>query len=417
MNARDEFYVTLGENLTRKGRQSVLYGYLEEEQEQKAANADAKTIDSARSYQLRLRYYRRQLREGALSPEEYIGRLLELLLQKPKFCKQCGKPEKSLESKKRIGYQSRNPEPYLEELLDTVLGYDRMEANGNKIQDMRQAAALLNTGEAAKDIAAVRRLREAHFLEEPYTKLMLLTEAVLDVAVAYDIREFFFGTVVETLEEYTVAKRQKSVDKALTGSRPERTDKSLKLIEYYCRKEGKTLFGSGADLIKEVHDTECDALYRKLLESGNEQVFVPLLVDEETGCGIYIIGRSYFEGYEDLQELEKEKDKCCAYGVIFFDNDSGEDIRSGYHINNPFCEFSCFNEARFRGDWSYEQARQDALDMMRERNGKMPEGVSDAFRKYFEEEDREQAQEEQEIRRAVAGCEEALRKKEQRKHN
>ena len=414
MNARDEFYVTLGENLTQKGRQSVLYRYLEEEQERKAANADPKTIDNARSYQLRLRYYRSRLREGELSPEEYIGRLLALLLQKPKFCKQCGKPEKSLESRKRIGYQSMNPEPYLEELLDTVLGYDRTEGNDNKTQDMQRAAALLN----AKDTAAATRLREAHFPEEPYTKLMLLTDAVLDVAVAYDIKEFFFGTVVETLEEYPVSKRQKSPDKTLTGSRPERTDKSLKLIEYYCRKEGKTLFGSGADVIREVHDTECDALYRKLLESGNEQVFVPLLVDGETGCGIYIIGRSYFEGSEDLQGLAKEKDKCCAYGVIFFDNDSGEGVRSGYHINNPFCEFSCFNEARFRGDWSYEQARQDAIDMMREINGKMPEGVSDAFRKYFEEvEDRQQAQDEQEIRRAVAGYEKAFREKEQRRHN
>ena len=44
---------------------------------------------------------------------------------------------------------------------------------------------------------------------------------------------------------------------------------------------------------------------------------------------------------------------------MFFDNDSGEEIRTGYHINNGIEEFSSYNEARFSGDWCYEKARQD----------------------------------------------------------
>ena len=46
------------------------------------------------------------------------------------------------------------------------------------------------------------------------------------------------------------------------------------------REELESLFGMGSG--KEPGDMECDRLYRSLLERGNEEVFVPLVIDQQT---------------------------------------------------------------------------------------------------------------------------------------
>lgn len=414
MNARDEFYMVLSEDLTQKGDQSVLYGYLDAEQEKRAANGEGGAVSGARSYQLRIRYFRNRLKDGEISAEEYLKQFLAVLLQKPKFCKRCGKPERSFESRKRIGYCSKDPEPLLLKLLESALGDVQSKSGSSMIQDIRKVFECLNAEEDSEYKKVIQGLSKKNFLDAPFTKMMDLTDAVLDVAIAYDIKEFFFGTVVETLEDYSVNKRRKNLSGAVSGARPERIDKSLKLIDYYCRKNGKTLFGAETGSGGAPSDKECDTLYRRLLESKNEQVFVPLLVDQVTGCGIYIIGKAYFEGdYSEKSDWYKRIKDSCAYGVLSFDNDSGQEIRTGYHINNEFGEFPSYNAARFSGDWSYEKARQDAADIMKESNGEMPEGVPKIFRKYFEENmDWEAEEYMQEVRDAVRRCEKDLRKKE-----
>ncbi len=89
MRARDEFYRALADDLTLYGNKSVLYEYLEAEQEKRAAGGE-KNPEKARSYQLRVRYYRKQLKEGAISPESYLKELFEVLVQKPQFAKSSG---------------------------------------------------------------------------------------------------------------------------------------------------------------------------------------------------------------------------------------------------------------------------------------------------------------------------------------
>ena len=97
MSVKDDFYLALSEDLTKKGTQSVLYRYLDEEQEQRTVREEKKAA-FARSYQLRIRYYRKRLMEGSITPEEYVKQLFGLLLQKPKFCKQCGKTQEFFEN-------------------------------------------------------------------------------------------------------------------------------------------------------------------------------------------------------------------------------------------------------------------------------------------------------------------------------
>lgn len=417
MSVRDDFYMVLSEDLTKKGRHSVLYRYLDEEQEQRLVREEGKAA-VARSYQLRIRYYRKEFAEGRATPEEYTRQLLNILLQKTKFCKPCGKTEKDLGSRRKIGYDSKDPEPLLCELLHTALGRELPSGKTCTVLEMKKVYDILCAKTGEEYLAAIGQLQEKGFYEAPFKKLMHLTDAVLDVAVAYDIREFFYGTVVETLEDYTVRKRQKKAEESPAGTRPERIDKSLRLMDYYCRMRGKSLFGARETAGGAPSDRDCDALYARLLESKNDKVFVPLLIDRETGCGIYILGRAYFQGeytkdtvrYCSLQE-------SCAYGVLSFDNDYGQEIRTGYHINNRFGEFLSYNAARFSGDWSYEKARQDTADMMKELNGEMSSGIADIFGKYFIEDiDRETEGYRWEIREAVEKCEKALRRKEQGRH-
>lgn len=409
MNARDEFYITLSEDLTRNGEQSVLYRFLEEEQEKKSVREAGTDISGARSCQFRIRCYRNMLKAGAISPEEYLKDFCSVLLQKTKYCKRCGKPEKSLESKKRIGYHSRDPEPLLKELLDAALGIKPPGRGDNPIQDLKRLSGILNEGKGSEYRAAIEGLQKGDFLDESFDRIMTLTDAVLDVAIAYDIKEFFFGTAVETLEDYKVSKRQRNPDQGQPGGRPERSDKSLRLIDYYCRREGTALFGAAKK--DAPGDVECDLLYRKLLAGGNESVFVPLLVDTATGCGIYIVGKKYFEGdYEKEKEHYRRIRESCTYGVMLFDDDSGENIRTGYHFANKYNEFSNYNEARFSGDWSYESVRQLTADMIKEANGKMSGDIPVIFRKYFEADaELEEEVYRREIREDVSNCEQELR--------
>ncbi len=419
MNARDAFYRTLGDDLTFYENKSVLYQYLDEEQEKRAGQDEQKNPGKARSYQLRIRYYRRLLKEEKLSPEEYLRLLLEVLLQKPQFARRCGKPEKDLEGRRISNYISRDPQPLLHEMLGIALGNRKSEKRANVGQNMQIVYDILGTKEGKDYEAVLERLGERGFWKPPFTKLMILTDAVLDVAVAYDIREFFFDTVVEQQEGYSVAKRQKGSGEGKAFSRAQRTDKSLKLIDSYCQKRGKTLFGagSGGEGRREPGDMECDALYRCLLEEGNEEVFVPLLVDSVTGCGIYLLGKAYFEGngIDDPEQLQ-EMEQSCAYSVLFLDNDYGEDIRTGYHINNGFGEFQDYNAARFDGDFSYEKARQDAEATLKESNGKLPKGIPDVFRRYFEDDtEQEMGKYRQEVHLQLAECEWEIREEERKR--
>lgn len=411
MNARDEFYKILGDDLTLYGDKSVLYQYLDGEQEKRAAAGDRRDPGKARSYQLRIRFHRNQLRAGEISPEEYWKLLLEILIQKPQFGKRCGKPEKSLESRKVIGYASRDPQPLLREMTDIALREEKTEKKTGAAQNIKKVYDILSAGQGEAYKNVTERMGKQGFWQPPYAELMELTDAVLDVALAYDIREFFFDTAVERQEGYSVVKRRRERGDEESSSRAERTDKSLKLIDYYCRKKGKTLFGSGQAAGAEPKDMVCDALYRKLLEGGNEEVFVPLLVDRVTGCGIYLLGRVYFEESGGVTSGKRRAvQNSCAYGVMFLDNDYGDGIRTGYHIYNEFGEFPDYNSARFKGDWSYEKARQDAEDTFREINGKVPDGVPEEFRKYFEgntEADEEELREE--IKRELAGRERELK--------
>lgn len=412
MNARDEFYIILSDDLTRKGNKSVLYRFLDEEQERKADKENEANINGVRSFQIRIRFYRKQLKMGEITVEEYLKHFCSVLFQNPKYCKSCGKPEKSFNNSRRIGYCSKNPEPLLKELLDAALGDDWLKNENSITQGIKKLCMILNAKDSAEYRNTVEGLSRGKFLDGNFSKIMLITDAVLDVVIAYDIKEFFYGTAVEALDEYVITKRRKNSDKTISGGRPERIDKSLRLIDFYCRQEGKTLFGT--ENKDAPGDEECDLLYRKLLASENERVFIPLLVDNVTGCGIYIIGKAYFESEyaDDLNQYGKIK-KTCAYGVMFFDNDSGEEIRTGYHIYNRIEDFSSYNEVRFSGNWCYEKARQDASDIMKESNGKMPDGMSETFRKYFEAEaDLESEILKQEVRKDVSDCEKELRRKE-----
>lgn len=415
MSVRDDFYRVLCEDLTNKGRQSVLYRYLDEEQEQRLAREEGKAA-VARSYQLRIRYYRKSFAEGRMTAEDFVKELLGLLLQQPKYGKRCRKTEKDPGSGRKLGYGSKDPEPLLCGLLHTALGKELSAGKACIARDMEKVYAILDTGTGQEYSAVTGRLREKGFYDPPFRQLMRLTDAVLDVTIAYDIREFFYGTVVETLEDYTVKKRQKKTDGNSAGARPERIDKSLKLLDYYCKMRSKSLFGAGETAGGTPSDRECDILYARLLEQKNDKVFVPLLIDRETGCGIYIIGKSYFEAeYTKNFGREQETSESCTYGVLFFDNDYGQEIKTGYHIYNGFGEFPSYNAARFSGDWSYEKARQDTADMIKELNGEMPSGIADIFGKYFAKEtDWETEEYRREIKEAVAKCEKTFREKGQR---
>ena len=65
------------------------------------------------------------------------------------------------------------------------------------------------------------------------------------------------------------------------------------------REELESLFGMGSG--KEPGDMECDRLYRSLLERGNEEVFVPLVIDQQTA-----------------EQERKLREKGCFFPVLCY---------------------------------------------------------------------------------------------------
>lgn len=175
------------------------------------------------------------------------------------------------------------------------------------------------------------------------------------------------------------------------GGRPRKKDKSMDIMDAYFRYVGDNPFSGGTGYVEipggyttwDEYYNACDSVRDRLNSdkraSVYQNVFMPMWIDNDTGGGIFLIGKRQFAENADVRLASN-----CEFGVVYF---YGTDGGSAF-------EFSAFQEGTFDENvfpgmseavsWfrNYDY-KADSMEEYRRYNGDAPAGCPEVFLKYF----------------------------------
>lgn len=175
------------------------------------------------------------------------------------------------------------------------------------------------------------------------------------------------------------------------GGRPRKKDKSMDIMDAYFRYVGDNPFSGGTGYVEipsgyttwDEYYNACDNVRDRLNSdkraSAYQNVFMLMWIDNDTGGGIFLIGKRQFAENADVRLASN-----CEFGVVYF---YGTDGGSAF-------EFSAFQEGTFDENvfpgmseavsWfrNYDY-KADSMEEYRRYNGDAPAGCPEVFLKYF----------------------------------
>lgn len=184
------------------------------------------------------------------------------------------------------------------------------------------------------------------------------------------------------------------------GGRPRKKDKSMDIMDAYFRYVGDNPFFGGTGYVEipggyttwDEYYNACDNVRDRLNSdkraSAYQNVFMPMWIDNDTGGGIFLIGKRQFAENADVRLASN-----CEFGVVYF---YGTDGGSAF-------EFSAFQEGTFDENvfpgmseavsWfrNYDY-KADSMEEYRRYNGDAPAGCPEVFLKYFKDYDNVKAE-------------------------
>ncbi len=184
------------------------------------------------------------------------------------------------------------------------------------------------------------------------------------------------------------------------GGRPHKKDKSMDIMDAYFRYVGDNPFFGGTGYVEipggyttwDEYYNACDNVRDRLNSykraSAYQNVFMPMWIDNDTGGGIFLIGKRQFAENADVRLASN-----CEFGVVYF---YGTDGGSAF-------EFSAFQEGSFDENvfpgmseavsWfrNYDY-KADSMEEYRRYNGDAPAGCPEVFLKYFKDYDNVKAE-------------------------
>ena len=184
------------------------------------------------------------------------------------------------------------------------------------------------------------------------------------------------------------------------GGRPRKKDKSMDIMDAYFRYVGDNPFFGGTGYVEipggyttwDDYYIACDNVRDRLNSdkraSAYQNVFMPMWIDNDTGGGIFLIGKRQFAENADVRLASN-----CEFGVVYF---YGTDGGSAF-------EFSAFQEGTFDENvfpgmseavsWfrNYDY-KADSMEEYRRYNGDAPAGCPEVFLKYFKDYDNVKAE-------------------------
>ena len=184
------------------------------------------------------------------------------------------------------------------------------------------------------------------------------------------------------------------------GGRPRKKDKSMDIMDAYFRYVGDNPFSGGTGYVEipggyttwDEYYNACDNVRDRLNSdkraSAYQNVFMPMWIDNDTGGGIFLIGKRQFAENADVRLASN-----CEFGVVYF---YGTDGGSAF-------EFSAFQEGTFDENvfpgmseavsWfrNYDY-KADSMEEYRRYNGDAPAGCPEDFLKYIKGNDNVKAE-------------------------
>lgn len=175
------------------------------------------------------------------------------------------------------------------------------------------------------------------------------------------------------------------------GGRPRKKDKSMDIMDAYFRYVGDNPFSGGTGYVEipggyttwDEYYNACDNVRDRLNSdkraSVYQNVFMPMWIDNDTGGGIFLIGKRQFAENADVRLASN-----CEFGVVYFYGTDGGSV----------FEFSAFQEGTFDENvfpgmseavsWfrNYDY-KADSMEEYRRYNGDAPAGCPEVFLKYF----------------------------------
>lgn len=234
--------------------------------------------------------------------------------------------------------------------------------------------------------AALRLARLMQLGEENYEKFNIEADRFFEVE--------FLDKLTENLQRdiLTVDVHTLLYDAGFSnGGRPRKKDKSMDIMDAYFRYVGDNPFSGGTGYVEipggyttwDEYYNACDNVRDRLNSdkraSAYQNVFMPMWIDNDTGGGIFLIGKRQFAENADVRLASN-----CEFGVVYF---YGTDGGSAF-------EFSAFQEGTFDENvfpgmseavsWfrNYDY-KADSMEEYRRYNGDAPAGCPEVFLKYF----------------------------------
>lgn len=390
--AKDTFYRKLQNDYRLWGTDSVIYRFIQEEQERLYRQFRNGSPAKRGSSLIQLRLHFDALTAGKETPMEYIVNLLHILKSRPVLYQDCTQTESTelLIPFVTIGLGRLNKNTAEENLTeDAVPGHISKHRLQEYLTELTRYFDQNNP-------EVFQNFEESIYTHSPYNALETLTCAIFGSAVHVEVKAFFYdagyrlngknyGDIQEPDRNRKLQHQghvcNDRTKKAGQGRKP-RVDKTLSLLDAYCSRNRLSLFHSGLNASLE----DCRKLFTLLSDAGNRDALVPLYVDSRTGCALYIVGKNFYEnfyrhcGTENMVREYRQSKNTCAYGILRFTKDSPSgDFVLGYTLSDWFDEYVSLEEAIVQ----YENECSSVLVEISETyNQTLPSGCPEVFQIY-----------------------------------
>lgn len=334
---KKDYYNQLRQDYYKEGENSFVFRYLE------------KNPRSETCFRMVLGQKWRELKAEKISCLDYVRYMIEKLSKTPKL------------------YQEGRDYKLILPLLYYGIGlsegeYQALESTGRK-KDIQEKLLVLEKQMHNLDGAAKERLSKI-----PFKELECMTRRLELVSLQVEVRNFFYEIGLPITDANKPQKENAEKRKA-----ERKKDPSLNMLDAYCAKKNLSLFAPSVR-VQQDNEEDYDAFFQKLVNAGNSDIIIPLMIDSRTGTALWIIGRQYIHDFQYVVQKKENKNYenyCCAYGILELNTrDSRADIsgkyqeRISYHAMNYLFDYSRARE-------EYEIVRRTTLASIRGYNNSL----------------------------------------------
>lgn len=284
-----------------------------------------------------------------------------------------GKPKKTAgRDETKSGRRSADRQPAVEILCayyGFLADYENARRQNDRASCRKKAAAFLDELQRLADMAKAGKKRKNEVYEEieamrkdyRHGGIERLTERVMDLHLYAEAVQFLYnagypmpkensragdaGDACDMRLEKLAASRIKTIPLALMDLYFSRKEISFETISAANRMTPHQVARSEdmAGEIEEMYDFAC--------ENEMKSAVIPLLIDNDTGSGLYIIGKSYLKSWDFDKERKRTVLKIlngrpCCYAIIKFLNiETGKNAADAPYVWSPYSVVDMITES------------------------------------------------------------------------